>query len=151
MKRWRSLLVAAGCLFGLALIVVLGSVALIESEEVVVIHTRDASGEKYSARIWIVDYEGHPWVAPGNRSNAWFQRLLADPRVEIERDGGRSCYRAVIVESPASLPALEQFLDKYASVLRATGLLNRILEPAGDETPPVAVRLEPIQGECAAG
>ncbi len=145
-RRW--LLIAAGSLAGLSLIVVLASVALIESEEVIIIHTRDASGETHTARVWIVDHQGRQWVAPGNRSNAWFQRLLADPRVEIERDGKRSCHVAAIVESPDSIPVLERFLEKYASVIRVTGLLNRLLEPGGDETPPVAVRLDPIDGGC---
>ena len=126
------------CLFVLAIGT---SVALIESGEVVVIHVRDSDGELHSARVWVVDHEGHQWVTPGNRSNAWFQRLLADPRVELVRSGVRSCRVATIVESPASIPVLEVFLEKYSIAIRATGLLNLLLEPAGDESPPVAVRL----------
>ncbi|MEE8556990.1 MAG: hypothetical protein V3T14_03795 [Myxococcota bacterium] len=148
MRARRWLLIAAGSMAGLFLIVILASVALIESEEVIVIHTRDGSGETHTARVWIVDHQGRQWVAPGNRSNAWFQRLLADPRVEIERDGKRSCHVAAIVESPDSIPALERFLEKYASVIRVTGLLNRLLEPGGNEAPPVAVRLDPMEGGC---
>ena len=140
---WRRVGIVAASLVGVFLLTIAGSVALIESGEVVVIHTRDAAGETHAARIWIVDHEGRQWVAPGNRSNAWFQRLSADPKVELVRAGVRSCHLAAVVESPASIPVLERFLQKYASVIRATGLLNLILEPGGDETPPVAVRLDP--------
>ena len=132
-----------GALVGLFVLVIALSVALIESGEVVVLHTRDSEGELHRARVWVVDHEGQPWVAPGNRSNAWFQRLSADPRVELVRSEVRSCRVAMIVESPASIPVLERFLEKYASVIRATGLLNRLLEPSGDPSPPVAVRLDP--------
>lgn len=139
----RRLGIAAGILMGLFLLVIVGSVALIESGEVVVIHTRDTAGEFHSARVWVVDHEDRQWVAPGNRSNAWFQRLLVDPRVELARSGVRSCHVVAVVESPDSIPVLELFLEKYASVIRATGLLNRLIEPSGDESPPVAVRLDP--------
>ena len=139
----RRVGIAAAGLVGLFVLVVAGSVALIESGEVVTIHTRDAAGETYAARVWVVDHEGRQWVAPGNRSNAWFQRLLANPRVELVRSGVRSCHLAAAVEGPASIPVLEDLLDKYASQIRATALLNRLLEPAGDPSPPVAVRLDP--------
>ena len=137
----RGARIFIGVLVCLFVLVIGTSVALIESGEVVVIHTRDSDGELHSARVWVVDHEGHQWVTPGNRSNAWFQWLLADPRVELVRSGVRSCRVATIVESPASIPVLEVFLEKYSSVIRATGLLNLLLEPTGDESPPVAVRL----------
>jgi hypothetical protein len=139
----RRVGIAAVALVGLALVVIAISVALIESGEVVVIHTRDSSGDLRSARVWVVDHDARQWIAPGNRSNAWFQRLVADPRVDLVRSGVRSCHVATVVESPDSIPVLERFLAKYASVIRVTGLLNRLLEPAGDPSSPVAVRLDP--------
>ena len=148
MKAWRRLGIAAGSLVALLLLAILASLALVESEEVIRLHTRDASGETYTTRVWIVDYEGRSWVAPGNRSNAWFQRLLVDPTVEIERDGSRACFRAAIVKSPNSIPVLERLLEKYDAVIRATGLLNLLLEPGGDESPAVAIRLDPVAGGC---
>jgi hypothetical protein len=139
----RRIGILAAVLLGLVLLAIAGSLALVESGEVVVIHTRDADGETHSARVWVLDHEGRQWIAPGNRSNAWFQRLSADPKVELVRSGERACYVATVVETPASIPVLERFLEKYASVIRATALLNFILEPEGDESPPVAVRLDP--------
>ena len=144
----RRLAIAAACLAGLLLLPILASLALIESEEVVRLHSRDSSGERYTTRVWIIDYEGRWWVAPGNRSNAWFQRLLVDPRVEIDRDGRHGCFTAAIVESPDSIPVLESLVEKYATVMRATSLLNLLLEPEGDDTPPVAVRLDPAPEDC---
>lgn len=135
--------IAIGILVCLFVLAIGTSVALIESGEVVTIRTRDSDGELHGARVWIVDHEGHQWVAPGNRSNAWFQRLIAGPRVKLVRSGVRSCRVATVVESPASIPVLEVFLEKYSSIIRATGLLNRLLEPSGDDSPPVVVRLGP--------
>lgn len=139
----RRVGIIAATLLALFVLVIAGSVALIESGEVVVLHTRDAAGETHFARVWIVDHDGREWVAPGNRSNAWFQRLVTDPQVELVRSGARSCRVAAVVDGAASIPVLEQFLKKYASVIQATTLLNRILEPGGDSSPPVAVRLDP--------
>ena len=51
--RW--LVFAIGGVAGLILVVLLGSLALIESAEVVNIQTRDAA-ETYTTRVWIVDY-----------------------------------------------------------------------------------------------
>ena len=138
----RNIGIGVALLIGLVLLVVAASVALIESEEVVVIDTRDAAGETYSTRVWVLDFEGRVWLAPGNRSNGWFQRLLTNPKVELVRSGTRTCHLASVVEGDASIPILEQFLEKYASVIRVTTLLNFVLEPGGDESPPGAVRLE---------
>lgn len=138
--KW--LLIAGGTLVGVVLLALGASFALVESEEVVVIRTYDANGESHSTRVWIVDHDGAQWIAPGNRSNGWFQRLLGDPRLELARDDVPSCRVAHVVESPDSIPVLESFLEKYASVIRATGILNRLIEPEGDPTPPVAVRLD---------
>ena len=139
----RRLGIALAIVASLFLIAVAGSVALIESQEVVVIRTTDTEGEAHSARVWVVDYEGGAWVAPGNRTNGWFQRLLLNPRVELTRSGTRRCYTGTVVEGPAALPVLERFLEKYRSVIRVTGFLNRLLEPRGDPSEPVAVRLSP--------
>jgi len=125
------------------LVAVVASVTLIESQEVVVIRTTDTEGHAHSARVWVVDYEGAVWVAPGNRTNGWFQRLLLDPRVELTRAAMRRCYIATAIEGPAALPVLQRFLEKYRSVIRVTGFLNRLLEPRGDPSEPVAVRLSP--------
>ena len=143
----RRLAWIAAALSAVLLLVLGASLAMIESEEVVVLYTSDARGE-YSTRIWIVDHDGAQWIAPGNRSNAWFQRLQVEPRVELDRSGVRSCHAAAIVDGPEALAALELFLEKYASVIRATTLLNQLLEPGGDESPAVAVRLDPCMEQA---
>ena len=139
--KWLA--IGAGAIVAVASLAIGASVALIESEEVVVIQTYDAAGEPHSTRVWIVDHAGNAWIAPGNRSNGWFQRLLADPRLELTRGDVQTCHVTHVVESPDSIPVLEDFLAKYASVIQATGLLNRLIEPEGDPTPPVALRLDP--------
>ena len=139
----KRLGIAFAALAAAFLVAVAASVALIESQEVVVIRTVDVDGESHSTRIWIADYDGAQWIAPGNRTNGWFRRLLENPRIEVERSGVTSCYEAKPVEGDAALPALRVFLEKYRSVIRVTAFLNRLLEPAGDPSAPVAVRLDP--------
>ncbi len=140
----RVIGIALAALAGLFALVVAASVALIESEEVVVIETRDADGDVHRARIWVVDHLGSPWVAPGNRNNGWFQRLMVAPRVVLVRGDRRSCHIAAVVRDDEARPILELFLEKYASVIRVTSLLNFVLEPGADNDPAMfAVRLDP--------
>ena len=140
LKRIGVALVVLAAIF---LVAVAASVALIESQEVVVIRTVDTDGESHATRVWVADHDGATWIAPGNRTNQWFRRLLENPRIELERAGVSRCYRATPVEGDAALAPLRAFLEKYRSVIRVTGFLNRLLEPAGDPSEPVAVRLDP--------
>ena len=48
--------------------------------------------------------------------------------------GDRSrCYVAKVVRDDEARPILERFVEKYASVIRVTSLLNFILEPRDDD------------------
>jgi hypothetical protein len=142
--KLRTLCVTVGALLGLFVVSALASLALIESQEVVVLTSYDERGTAISTRVWIVDYERAQFVAPGNATNAWFHRLVANPRAQLQRGDATSCRRAVVLEGDAAVPVLEQFLRKYSAVLAATSLLNRILEPGGDDgSAPLVLRLDP--------
>jgi hypothetical protein len=58
-----------------------------EQTEVAVLRTYDSEGLSYDTRLWVVDYDGVPWVRVAKSERNWFQRLLADPRAEIVRAG----------------------------------------------------------------
>lgn len=113
-------------LFGLVALLVLlagGAVALSEcSGDVVVLHTRNAEGRDH-ATLWVVEREEHLWLRAGARPTAsptsWFARLRAHPEVELERDGVRRAYRAVL------LPEEEARLDRLMA--ERYGLANRII------------------------
>jgi len=60
-----------------------------------VIYSRDATGEWVGTKVWVVDYDGDPWVRAARPGRSWFRRLQIDPRIELERGGVRMRYRAI--------------------------------------------------------
>jgi hypothetical protein len=97
-----------------------------EQTEVVVLHTRDERGAEFTTRMWVVDLGDVTWIRVANPGRAWYRRLLANPRVELERRGRRETWLAMPDLSPeARLAVDEAFAEKYGLVDRWYGLLVR--------------------------
>jgi hypothetical protein len=65
-----------------------------ESGEVVVITTRDSSGQPKQTRLWVVDHDGDAWLRAGSAKAGWYQRLRADAAVEVQRGAASFAARA---------------------------------------------------------
>lgn len=97
-----------------------------EQTEVAVLHTRDERGVEFATKMWIVDLDDVTWVRVANPRRAWYRRLLANPRVELERGGRREARLAIPEPTPeARLAVDEAFAAKYGLVDRWYGLLVR--------------------------
>ena len=97
-----------------------------EQTEVVVLHTRDERGAEFSTKMWVVDLGNVTWVRVANPRRGWYQRLLANPRVELDRGGRRAAYLAIPENERATrLTVDEAFAEKYGWVDRWYGLLVR--------------------------
>ena len=83
---------AVGAIVVLALAVGILELAASERVEVVELHTRDADGETVTTRLWIVDYEGHPYLR-GESQSGWFLRLKTNELVGLTREGETRTYR----------------------------------------------------------
>ena len=129
---------------GLFLALVLGVVGFYagvilasESGEVITIQTRDASGS-HATRLWVVDHDGAEWTRTGHGEKRWFQRLLADPRIELERRGVRTPRRAVPIREASIARAVnEAYAEKY-------GHADWIVALSGDASQRIVIRLDPI-------
>jgi uncharacterized protein DUF2255 len=109
-----------------------------EQTEVVVLRTRDAAGAAHDTKMWIVDALGSPFVRVANPQRGWYQRLLAEPRVELVRAGRTLAMTAHPEEAPAVREAVDAaFTAKYGLVDAWYGLLLR--------RSPMPVRLAPEQ------
>jgi len=130
--RWTAL-AAAACGLGLAALYFL----VAERVEVVVLHTRDAEGP-HTTRLWVVDDAGRAWLRTGRANASWLPRLRANPEVELEREGRRQPFRAVVVEDAASVARVNQLtLEKY-------GWSEELLRGDGAELDQqLAIRLDP--------
>jgi hypothetical protein len=129
---------ALGVLVAVLLALGVFYLVLVESAEVVVLETRDASGSSQQTRLWVVDHEGFAWLRTGNVEAPWLLRLRAQPEVLVTREGVQQPYRAVPVEEQATRERINALvLQKYGwreSTLRAFGM-----DPAGA----IPMRLEP--------
>ena len=105
--------------------------------EVITLTTYDAAGTPHASRIWIVDDAGAQWLRAGLRRNAWYERLVARPDVEVRRGDTTRPYRAVPVEDPATR-------DRIHVLMRAKyGWADRYISMIREGTGSVAIRLDP--------
>jgi hypothetical protein len=121
---------------GLAGAYVIAHLALIETgREVVVLHTQDADGELRETRLWVVDEDGAAWLH-GSADSAWMRNLARAPAVEVERDGRRGRYQAIL--SRGSHEEIDAALRKKYGV---ADRWVRFVAPDNEVT--TVVRLEP--------
>ena len=107
-------------------VIVAGTYLAGEQTEVVVLHTRDERGAEFSTKMWVVDLGDVTWVRVANPRRGWYRRLLANPKVELERRGQRDLRLALPDLSPEARDAVDEaFAEKYGWVDRWYGLLVR--------------------------
>jgi hypothetical protein len=134
-------------LLGVAMViavVVFGlQIAASETGEVVVLHT-DPDDADRATRLWVVDHDGHQWLrAGGGADSGWYERLQANPRVVLERDGTRGDYLARA--EPARAETINELMrDKYGWRDQVVAVL------AGARDGAVPVRLVPAEDSAAA-
>jgi hypothetical protein len=105
MKRITTLLLVV-----LGLVVIVMGLQMVASEtgEVVVLGTVDAAGAPQETRLWIVDYEGAQYLRAGSAKAQWYARLVAQPRIEVERNGSRATY--VATPAPAETKTVNELM-----------------------------------------
>jgi len=118
--------------------VVLGSLA-VPMGEFVELGTVGDDGNAYRSEVWLVELDGLPYLRSGWPDSHWLDRLRHHPRVEIERDGHTTFYRAVVVDDATVRDAVNRAMAaKY-------GVADRLIRRAVDMDASVPVRLEPVE------
>ena len=136
---------------GLLVLLSAVSFALIETGEVVVLHTTDDRGEVSSTRLWVVDYDGSPWIGAGRSNRRWLARLRANPRVELVRAGRAQCHLAQPVEDSEIVDTvLALFQEKYRTQLLGSRFFNW-LAGRRDPTDRAVIHLDPCREHTARG
>ncbi len=135
----RRVLAGLGILLGLGVLFIASIFAVSETGEVVTLTTYDAGDAPHASRIWVVDDGGTQWLRAGLRRNAWYQRLVAHPEVEVRRGTTTRRYRAVPVDDPAAR-------DRVHALMRAKyGFADRYISMTRDPKGSVAIRLDPLE------
>jgi len=135
MTKIVLILAALAGLFGL---LIGGAFLLIESGEVIVLRTTGADGDTLDTRLWVVDYDGDPWVGNDNpEKSRWVPRLRGNPVVEFVRGASTECRRAAFIEDATSLKEVaRRIAEKYRVPLYGSRFIKRLS----------GFRLEPSQG-----
>ncbi|MAE94636.1 MAG: hypothetical protein CL910_08255 [Deltaproteobacteria bacterium] len=142
-----------GCALALVAVLCLAGYALIESGEVIVLQTLDESDDPHRTRLWVLDYDGDPWIGKADSANAgWVARLHAEPRVDLLREGQNECRRAVFMgEGDLSSEVRDEmkrlFEEKYRTPMVGAKILGAVfgLVLGGDDEAPAPelIRLVP--------
>lgn len=109
----------------------------LESGEVATLRTRAAAGYVEDTRVWVADAEGAVWIEAATPERAWYRRLLAQPEVELVRNGEPASFTATPFPGPEGHARIRGLLRaKYGVRDLWVGLLQ-------DTSTSIAVRLEP--------
>jgi len=65
-----------------------------ERIEVITLTTLDEAGDSHETRLWVVDHGSYQYLRAGADSG-WYQRLMANPIVWVQRQDRQSAYEAV--------------------------------------------------------
>jgi hypothetical protein len=110
---------AALVVFALLVVLILGVVKLTEDMEIAILTTYEG-GVAYHTRLWVLDDGSTTWIRAGGTDRRWYWRLLADPTVELERDGLLRGYTPEPDPDPRSVARVNHLMrEKY-------GLSDRI-------------------------
>lgn len=90
---WKRVLWVFGGLLGLVVAAFALQIIASETGEVVVIETQDGDGVART-RLWVVEDAGQLWLRSGGEGSHWYERLVAEPEITLERQGRSADYLA---------------------------------------------------------
>ncbi len=106
------LLKLGSVIFALLAIVIVLQIIASESGEVVVITTQDAAGDARETRLWVVDHHGSAWLRSSSPQSGWYQRMLANPQIGVQR--GEESFAAVAQPAVDAKDTINRLMnDKY--------------------------------------
>lgn len=132
---YRGLLLLLG---SLPVLIAVGTLVAGEQFEVVVLRTLDGANHPHETDLWIVDHEGRPWVRGIRPTLRWIERIRANPRVELVRNGKTTAHTASIVATADEKRAIDEavaakygWLDRLYEILIPHDTIPIRLDPDG--------------------
>ena len=77
-----------------------------------VLRTFDASGTPQDTVLSLLDDRGQLWVESGHWFRGWYHRAVANPDVELVRNGEARPYRAVAVDTDEAVATVTRLMGK---------------------------------------
>lgn len=141
----RRAVLAIGALVG-AVVLAVGAIDLLtfQDDEVITLVTFTPAGEPHETPLWIVEsaaddrVSGEFWVRAHSPDAEWLARLIAVPRVEIEREDTSRVFLAepFVVDAELRQRVNDAMSEKYGAADRMTAWL-------ADPSRSVPIRLRP--------
>ncbi len=83
-----------------------------QSGTTAVLRTFDESGEPRDTVLGLLDDEGQLWVESGHWFRGWYHRAVANPEIELVREGRTTAYLAVPVDTPEAVDTVTRLMGK---------------------------------------
>ncbi len=83
-----------------------------QSGTTAVLRTFDESGEPRDTVLGLLDDEGQLWVESGHWFRGWYHRAVANPEIELFREGRTTAYLAVPVDTPEAVDTVTRLMGK---------------------------------------
>lgn len=108
----RYVLWAIGVPVGLVLALLVVQTLASERVEVVDLYTTDETGEIQATRLWVMDDEGFQYLRVGADGSGWFDRILENGQIEVQRNGNTRAY--TVVQRPDKSQRINDLMqEKY--------------------------------------
>jgi hypothetical protein len=82
------------------------------TEGTVVLRSFDAAGNSKDTVLSLLDDDGQLWVESGHWFRSWYDRVVANPEVELVREGRASPYTAVPLDTDDALDTVLRLMGK---------------------------------------
>ena len=83
-----------------------------QAQGTTVLRSFDESGASKDTVLSLLDDDGQLWVESGHWFRGWYHRVVANPDIELVRDGQPSPYRAVPLDTKAALETVTRLMGK---------------------------------------
>ena len=87
-----------------------------EMGSTVVLRSFDTDGNSQDTVLSLLDDDGQLWVESGHWFRGWYHSVVANPDIELVRDGQPSPYRAVPLDTKAALETVTRLMGKGQGV-----------------------------------
>ena len=87
-----------------------------QMETTAVLRTFDASGTPKETVLSLLDDNGQLWVESGHWFRGWYHRAVANPDVELVRDGRTEAYRAAPIDTDEAVATVTRLMGKGQGV-----------------------------------
>ena len=141
----RRAVLAIGALVGAVVLAVVAiDLLTFQEDEVITLVTFSPNGDAHETPLWIIDsfvddrVPGELWVRAHSPNAEWLARLIAVPRVEIEREDTNLVFLAepFVVDAELRERVNDAMLEKYGAADQMTAWL-------ADPSRSVPIRLRP--------